>query len=209
VDILEKINKHAERSGDIIRHLRKLIRREQPSYTKVNINELIEDVLILMKPEIKKAGVVVKREFDKNIPAIFCQSIQIDQVVLNLCKNAIESMQDIIMDKNLKLPLSDQRVLSITTQMGGKHAVIVSISDTGAGIKDEIINGLFAPFISSKKEGMGLGLSISQGIIEAHRGKLYLVSEKQTHLSSEVQNVGTTFRFVLPSFDHKHNGESI
>jgi PAS domain S-box-containing protein len=184
VDILEKINKHAERSGDIIRHLRKLIRQEQPVYSLVNINELIEDVLTLIKPEIKKAKVQIESHYEQNLPQIACQPIQIDQVILNLCKNAIESMQEIS---------SRQRTLKITTQMAGNFAVIISIADTGQGIQSDIKDGLFDPFISSKSDGMGLGLSISKGIIEAHNGNLYLASD-----SSSGSKTGSLFRFVLP-----------
>ncbi|MFK5986567.1 MAG: PhnD/SsuA/transferrin family substrate-binding protein [Pseudomonadota bacterium] len=182
IDILEKINKHAERSGDIIRHLRKFIRREQPVYSLVNINDLIDDVLTLIVPEIKKARVRVDCTYQQELPQISCQPIQIDQVILNLCKNAIEAMRESSKKK---------RILKIKTQMGGNHAVIVSIEDNGKGITDAVRTGLFDPFISSKKEGMGLGLSISKGIIEAHNGNLYLASDSP--------ELGCLFRFVLPA----------
>jgi len=84
-----------------------------------------------------------------------------------------------------------ERVLSITTQLAGEHAVIISIADTGGGISSEIRDGLFDPFITSKSEGMGLGLSISKGIIEAHQGNLYLASDSSAS--------GCLFRFVLPA----------
>ncbi|MFK5892132.1 MAG: PhnD/SsuA/transferrin family substrate-binding protein [Pseudomonadota bacterium] len=184
VDILEKINKHAERSGDIIRHLRKLIRHEQPVYSMVNINELIDDVLALIKTEIKKAKVQIEYQYQQNLPMITCQPIQIDQVILNLCKNAIESMQE---------TTTKHRILTIGTKMAGHHAIIVSIADTGMGIQADIRDGLFDPFITSKGEGMGLGLSISKGIIEAHHGNLYLASD-----SNSGSNRGSLFRFVLP-----------
>jgi len=182
IDILERINKHAKRSGDIIRHLRKIIQQEQPTYSLVNINNLIDDVLVLIKPEIRKNMVKVEYNYCLDLPLVNCQAIQIDQVVLNLCKNAVESM--------LKVA-ETERVLSITTQLAGEHAVIVSIEDTGGGIQSDVRDGLFDPFITSKSEGMGLGLSISKGIIEAHQGNLYLASDSTTN--------GCLFRFVLPA----------
>jgi len=182
IDILDRINKHAKRSGDIIRHLRKLIRQEQPIHSLVNINNLIDDVLVLIKPEIKKNMVKVECNYYQQLPLVHCQPIQIDQVVLNLCKNAIESMLKV--EENL-------RVLKITTKLAGEHAVIVSIEDTGEGIASDVREGLFDPFITSKKEGMGLGLSISKGIIEAHQGNLYLASDSSDR--------GCIFRFVLPA----------
>ncbi len=188
VDILEKINLHAERSGEIIRHLRKFVRREQPDYSLVNINQLINGVLILIKPEIQKSKIYVKKIYQQGLPEVFCQPIQIDQVILNLCKNAIESMQE---------REDNKRELTIKTYLAGNNAVIISVGDTGKGIQAEIRNGLFAPFISSKKEGLGLGLSISKGIIEAHNGNLYLASDS---LES-----GTVFRFVLPIINDAEN----
>jgi two-component system sensor histidine kinase TtrS len=182
-DIMEKIGHQAERSGEIIRQLRQFVRKEQPQRCLLDLNELIEEVLMLLRPEVRKAGVSIQRNLDRSIKKVMAQRIQIEQVILNLVKNAIEAMVNSDVET---------RKLVITTGMGGSHSVIVSVEDSGPGISSEMREGLFDPFMTSKEKGLGLGLSISLGIIEAHQGKLYLDSSS---------GQGAIFRFALP-LDH-------
>jgi len=179
-DIMEKIGIQAERSGEIIRQLRQFVRKEQPQRSLLDLNELIDEVLLLLRPEVRKAGVTIERHLNRPIKRVMAQRIQIEQVILNLVKNAIEAMVNAD---------SDIRKLIITTEMGGEHGVIVSVEDSGPGISSEMRDGLFDPFMTSKEKGLGLGLSISQGIIEAHQGNLYLDSSS---------GQGAIFRFALP-----------
>lgn len=179
-DVMETIGLQAERSGEIIRQLRQWVRKEQPERSLINLNQLIQEVLLLIKPEARKASVLVVHRLDERIKKVSVQPIQIEQVVLNLLKNAIEAVSD--------NDLSHRKLL-ISTEMAGKHAVIVSVQDSGPGIEDKILAGLFDPFITSKENGLGLGLSISKGIIEANQGNIYLDST-----SSD----GSIFRFTLP-----------
>ena len=144
------------------------------------MNDLIEEVLLFIKPEARKARVKIIRKMDNTIHDVLAQPIQIEQVLLNLLKNSIEAMQNISVEK---------RFLTIVTEMAGDNAVVVTVEDTGSGIDSEIKDGLFDPFVTSKENGLGLGLSISQGIIESHQGKLYLHSADEK---------GTVFRFALP-----------
>lgn len=180
IDVLETIGIQAEHSGGIIRQLRQFVCKEQPERSRININTLIEEVLLFIRPEARKASVRVIRKMAPDIKEVLAQPIQIEQVLLNLCKNSIEAM--------LHSP-EDNRFLTITTEMAGDNAVIVTVEDTGPGIDDKIKQGLFDPFVTSKDNGLGLGLSISQGIIESHQGQMYLHSA-----SAE----GTAFRFALP-----------
>ena len=122
-----------------------------------------------------------------HLKKVLAQPIQIDQVILNLCRNALDAMND--------TPTED-RILTIATQSSGDNAVIVSIEDTGSGVKQDIREGLFDPFVTSKANGMGLGLSISMGIIDAHQGKLYLDSKP---------SMGAIFRFALPINQENNN----
>ena len=122
----------------------------------------------------------VRRELDPDLPSVKAQQIQIEQVILNLVRNAIEAMAD----SNAR-----RRELILRSARGGRHAVIITVADTGPGLRDEIRNNLFSPFHTTKASGMGLGLSISLGIIEAHGGNLYLDSEP---------GYGAVFRFALP-----------
>ena len=179
-DAMQRVAAQAERAGDIIRQLRRFVRKDEPQKAPVNLNELIEAVLVLMGPEIRLAGVRVRRELDPDLPSVKAQQIQIEQVILNLVRNAIEAMAD----SNAR-----RRELILRSARGGRHAVIITVADTGPGLRDEIRNNLFSPFHTTKASGMGLGLSISLGIIEAQGGNLYLDSEP---------GYGAVFRFALP-----------
>ncbi|MES9872531.1 MAG: PhnD/SsuA/transferrin family substrate-binding protein [Candidatus Sedimenticola sp. PURPLELP] len=179
-DVMERISSQAERAGEIIRQLRQFVRKEQPELTDVNLNDLINEVVLLLKPEARKADVRVELDLDEGISTVRVQHIQIDQVILNLARNAIEAMLDI----------SDgERLLNIRTRQGGKNAIIVTVSDTGPGLSEEVREHVFNPFVTTKPSGMGLGLSISQGIIDAHKGRLYVDSDS---------GQGAVFRFMLP-----------
>ncbi|HEC05990.1 MAG TPA: PAS domain S-box protein, partial [Thiolapillus brandeum] len=180
VDVLETISTQARRAGGIIQQLRQFVRKEEPRHTQVQINQLIEEVLLLLEPEIRKAGIRVVRDLDTEIPLVHAQHIQIDQVILNLIRNAIEAMSEIDEGK---------RILTLRTRSAGGNAVITSIEDTGPGADRELQDKLFDPFVTSKSHGMGLGLSISMAIINAHNGNLYY--DAQGHK-------GAIFRFTLP-----------
>ncbi len=180
VDTLETIGIQAEHSGEIIKQLRQFVRKEQPERSIIDINDLIIEVLLFIKSEANKANVKIIKKMDKKLYKVLAQPIQIEQVLLNLLKNAIEAMQAIH---------KSHRTLTIKTEVAGGNAVVVTVQDSGPGIDDTIKDGLFDPFITSKNDGLGLGLSISQGIIESHQGKLYLHSNDRG---------GTVFRFTLP-----------
>ena len=180
LDILETIGLQAEHSGEIIKQLRQFVRKEQPERSIININNLITEVLLFVESEARKSHVRIICNLDDNLYKVLAQPIQIEQVLLNLLKNSIEALQ--IMDK-------DNRRLIIKTEVAGGNAVVVTVEDNGPGIDKKIKEGLFDPFITSKNDGLGLGLSISQGIIESHHGKLYLHSDGSS---------GTVFRFALP-----------
>lgn len=184
IDVLEIIGLQAEHSGEIIKQLRQFVRKEQPERTITNLNALIEEVLLFIKPEVRKAEVKLIKKLNNTISDVLVQPIQIEQVVLNLLKNSTEALQSVPVKK---------RKLIISTEMVGSNAVIVSVEDTGPGIDKTLKDDLFVPFITSKENGLGLGLSISQGIIEAHKGNLYLDSESKK---------STIIRFTLPIVSH-------
>ncbi len=180
LDILEIIGLQAQHSGEIIKQLRQFVRKEQPERSHININDLINEVLLFIEPEARKSAVKIIRKMDENIYKVLAQPIQIEQVLLNLLKNSIEALQSVN---------KADKTLIIKTEVAGGNAVVVTVEDNGPGISDKIKDGLFDPFVTSKNDGLGLGLSISQGIIESHHGKLYL------HTAA---GGGTIFRFALP-----------
>ena len=181
-DTLESISLQAKRAGAIIHQLRNFIRKEIPQKNPVNVNESVREVLVLVGQNLTEASIVLELELDERLPAVQAQHIQIDQVILNLVKNAIEAMS--------ALP-QNNKVLQIKTELAENDQVQVSIIDSGPGVDQEIRQRLFTPFATSKKDGMGLGLSISEGIISEHGGKLTLASSSAR---------GSIFRFTLPVF---------
>ena len=181
IDVMERIGAQAARAGEIIRHLRQFVKKAPPELSRIDINEVISEVVLLLRTEIRKAGVKVSLELDQAIGAVMAQHVQIDQVILNLARNAIEAMAEIA---------EGTRTLTLSTSMAGNGCIKVAVSDTGPGIDPAVMGELFNPFVTTKANGMGLGLSISQGIIEAHKGRLYIDLE---------QEQGVTFVFLLPA----------
>lgn len=179
-DTLEIISAQAKRAGAIIHQLRNFIRKEMPERNPVDLNISVREVLILIRQSLDENDIELGLELASEIPPVLAQRIQIDQVILNLVKNAIEAMaQDQPAHKKL----------TISTDMHAAGVVRVSIADTASGIDQSIRDRLFTPFATSKKSGMGLGLSISQGIISEHGGKLTLAQSSTS---------GSTFQFTLP-----------
>lgn len=181
-DVLDRIGNQAERAAEIIRQLRQMVRKETPDRTAVDLNHVVRGVMTLMKPEARRQGVQVRLELASNLGRVLAQHVQLDQVLLNLARNAMEAMSE---------ANSFRRLLVIRTARSGPDTVEVSVADTGPGLADKSLDHLFAPFYTTKPKGMGLGLSISHSIIEAHGGRLYLDRE---------DGFGAVFRFTLPLF---------
>ncbi len=181
-DVMEKIGAQAERAGEIIRQLRQFVRKEEPERVVTDINDLIREVVVLIKPEIDRSDVRLIQDLDAGIGRVLVQNIQIEQVILNLARNAVEAMSETV---------GGSRRLVLRTRSGEENTVVVSVMDSGPGLDESVRDQLFNPFITTKPKGVGLGLSISLGIIEAHQGNLYLDSS-----SGE----GAVFRFSLPVF---------
>jgi two-component system sensor histidine kinase TtrS len=180
VDVMERIAGQADRAGEIIRQLRRFVRKEPLERAEVAINDLVNAVVVLIRPEIRRASVMLELELQKDLPIISVQPIQIEQVILNLARNAIEALLD---------NAQEERRLCIYTRRKDEHLVEVSVRDNGPGINPEVADNLFDPFVTSKSQGMGLGLSISHGIIEAHGGKLTVNPDYRS---------GAEFNFTLP-----------
>lgn len=179
IDVMERVASQAERAGEIIRQLRRFIRKEEPESKLVDLNRLIRELVAFLQPELRKANVQLRLQLFEGMPPLWAHDIQLEQVLLNLTRNAIEAMQDVP---------ADQRRLLIRTSIG-EGGVEVVVEDSGHGISEALRETIFDPFVTTKEQGMGLGLSISRGIIEAHGGQLLL-----DHASGR----GTRLRIVLP-----------
>ncbi len=181
-DILERIGSQAERAGEIIRQLRQMVRKEAPERTAVDLNQVVRGVVTLLKPEARRQDVQVRLELNPDIGPVLAQHVQLDQVVLNLARNAMEAM----VEAN-----AFRRLLLIRTTMREPGMVTVTVADTGPGLAGQSQEMLFTPFYTTKPKGMGLGLSISRSIIEAHGGRLVLSREP---------GYTAVFRFSLPVY---------
>jgi C4-dicarboxylate-specific signal transduction histidine kinase len=170
----------AQRAAEIIRHLRQLVSKQAPQRKKINLNELISESVKLIRTDAKRYHIHIKQELDENVPLIMVDPVQIEQVILNLIRNSVEALQQ---------SNSKTREISIRS-MHNNQLVQVEISDTGPGLDEEAQREVFKPFMTTKKGvGMGMGLSISRSIIEAHYGNLWVES---------VPGHGASFCFTLP-----------
>ena len=183
-DAMDKAGEQSLRAGQIIRRLRDFVARGESDKRVESLTKLIEEASALALVGIKEHGVRVIFRLDPSIDRVIADRVQIQQVILNLIRNAIEAMEG--------LP---RRELVITTGPGDDGMVTISIADTGSGLAPEILPKLFEPFISTKANGMGVGLSISRTIIEAHGG---------TISARPNEGGGTIFRLTLRSLK---NGE--
>lgn len=180
VDVMDRIATQASRAGEIIRQLRRFVRKEPLERSKVGINDLVSAVVVLIRPELRRENVRLDLKLGSRLPEIAVQPIQIEQVILNLARNSIEALSEV----SIK-----ERNLTIQTGRESLDGIRLIVKDNGPGLKSELIDHLFDPFITSKSDGMGLGLSISNGIIEAHGGKL---------TSTSPPGGGAEFSFFLP-----------
>jgi PAS domain S-box-containing protein len=177
--VIDDIAAEALRAGEIIRRLRSLIRKEAPRQDWVDVNEVVGEVVRLLEPETRQHGVTVRVYADVQLPTVVVDRIQIEQVILNLVRNAVDAM----------LEVSGRRELVIRTAAAGGDWVELSVRDTGPGLTAGVLERLFDPFFSTKPAGLGMGLSISRTIIEAHHGRLWVTSPA---------GGGADFHFTLP-----------
>jgi two-component system sensor kinase FixL len=178
-EALDKAADQALRAGEIIRRLRDFVTRRESDKTILLISKLIEEGSALALVGAREQGVKVRVELDPSVQYVLADGIQIQQVLVNLMRNALEAMQS-----------SDRRELGITVARVSTKMAEIEVSDTGHGIAPEISARLFESFVTTKETGMGVGLSISKSIIEAHGGHLTVNANPEG---------GTIFTFTLPS----------
>ena len=177
---LEKASAQAERAGQVIQRVREFLRNREPTRTAHDVNDVMSGVAKLVELEAEQAQVELKLKLHAGLRPVLMDRIMVEQVVLNLVKNAIDAMKNI-----------DQisRSLTMTTLPSSDDVVEVSVTDQGHGITAESEAELFKPFFTTKPEGMGIGLNICRSIVELHEGRLWF---------SRNVGAGSTFRFTLP-----------
>ncbi len=177
---LEHLSKQGQRAGAIIQRLREFTRRTAPKRTRWAVNQLVRSAVDFMAFETRSSGVVVHCNIRDDLPEVFVDGIQIQQVLLNLLRNSMDAME--------RLP-PGEHVVWVRAFRLDSGPVCVSVLDQGPGIDSHVRDQLFFPFVTTKAEGMGLGLAISKSIIEAHDGKLWLDAGNES---------GACFCFSLP-----------
>ena len=176
-DALDRSADQALRAGDIIKHLREFVAKGETQQSLENPGILLEEAAALALVGAREQGVRVSLRADRDLPDIVVDKIQIEQVALNLIRNAVEAMET-----------TSRRDLTIAVARRGEFAHF-SVADTGTGISPEIAQHLFQPFVTSKANGMGVGLSICRTIIEAHGGRIS---------AGPNEGGGTVFEFTVP-----------
>jgi C4-dicarboxylate-specific signal transduction histidine kinase len=180
--IIEDIGKQAELAGKIIKRVRDFSQKKEPKHKRTNINDIVKEAMKFVEMEARACNVVPEFDLSENIPSIVADPIQIEQVIINLVLNSLEAMGNTDVKR---------RKLALQTLVTPKKDVEIRVHDTGSGMSPEIIKKMFEPFFTTKSQGLGIGLSISRSIIEAHGGRLWAECESD--------NAGATFKFTLPS----------
>lgn len=179
-DILADIIADDNRAKEIIRRLRSLLRKSEHTFERININEIIRDVVPLLHSGSVIENVSVETQLEKDPPIILGDKIQLQQVLVNLMLNGFEAMRDM-----------DSRELHISTDRSNPEFVTVNIRDSGSGLNEKRTDDLFQPFFTTKASGMGMGLAICRSIIESHGGRIWAKNNSTK---------GATFYFTIPVF---------
>lgn len=162
-DALRNAAAQAQRAGEIIRRMRDFTRKRDPRLSTISLNEIVLEACRFAEHEAMERGVRFELRLDQELPNFFLDRIQIGQVLLNLIRNGVDAMQDI--------PQAARRLTIVTCRTDTDDAEI-RVYDCGPGLRQDVLLRLFEPFFSTKAEGMGIGLSISRSIVEAHGGRL-------------------------------------
>ena len=187
---LQKTARQAERAGQIIHRIRAFVKRSEPQRQPSQARQIIDDAVDLAGIELRRRNVAIRTYIAQHLPILMADPILIEQVVLNLLKNAAEAID------NAQMP-STRRQIELrvvprhTPEEGG--VIEFSVTDTGPGIKDEVIGRLYEAFFSTKAEGLGIGLSLCRSIVESHRGRM-----RAQNLYNGPHIVGCRFTFTLP-----------
>ncbi len=181
LEVLGQIAEQSLRAGDIVRRMRNFTQKRGPQRSSHDINDLVREVVRLAEYEARLAGIRLWTDLDERLPVVDVDGIQIEQVILNLVRNAFDAMSG---------TAADERDLHLRTVLEGPRLIQVSVADRGCGLDPLVATRLFEPFVTTKTNGMGLGLSISRSIVESHGGRIWATPNSDR---------GTVFHFTIPA----------
>ena len=184
---VQHIAEQAERAGRVIKSVHDFVRRRENTREAVGVDRLVEAVLPLVRLQAHKSGTRIEIDMCKPVPRVVCDRAMIEQVLLNLTRNGIQAMEH--------LAPADERVLTLRMRTGPGQRVVIGVIDGGSGVDAAAAAQLYTPFFTTRREGMGLGLSVCRTIVEQHAGTLDF--ENLRRPGGEV--CGAEFRFSLPA----------
>jgi PAS domain S-box-containing protein len=179
--LLARIVKDGDRAGNVVNRIRNLVKKAPPRMEPLHMNEMIGDMIELTRSEAMKSNVSVQTQFAENLSTVRGDQTQLQQVILNLILNAVQAMSESGLDV---------RELQISTEANQPDGVIVSVRDSGPGIRQENLDRLYDPFYTTKSAGMGMGLAICRSIVEGHGGRIWTTANTPR---------GAAFHFTLPA----------
>jgi signal transduction histidine kinase len=177
---VQRIIRDGHRAADVIQRMRALLQKTGPQKAWVDLNEVIQEVLTIAHSEVRRHGVALRTELATGLPPVLGDRIPLQQVLLNLVMNGLEAMSAVA---------DRPRELLIRSGTLGPQGIVVAVRDAGIGLEPQTLDRIFDAFYTTKPEGMGMGLSISRTIIEAHGGRLW---------ASPHDGPGATFQLTLP-----------
>jgi C4-dicarboxylate-specific signal transduction histidine kinase len=175
----EKIVQESVRASAVIARVRALFQKEPPLKERLDINQMIQNIVRLLRDEAIRRDILMHVDLAGNLPQVEADRVQIEQVLVNLALNGMDAMSEI----------DGARELLISSKCFDPQEILVSVEDCGAGLEPETAAKIFDPFFTTKPHGIGMGLAISRSIIEAHDGRLWATPRPSG---------GADFRFTIP-----------
>jgi two-component system sensor histidine kinase DctS len=193
---IHHIAAQAERAGRVIRSVHDFVRRRENTRDAIGVDRLVEAVLPLIRLQAHKSGARIELDLCTPTPRVVCDRAMIEQVLLNLTRNGIQAME--------AMPVPNKRVLTLRVRQAHPQWVTISVVDAGAGVEPGVAGQLFTPFFTTRREGMGLGLSVCRTIVEQHCGVLDFENVR----GADGAPRGAVFRFSLPAAAVELQGET-